>query len=201
MRALLATRLPRARATQIAATIGQGMAILFGFLGLLGNPMLLFIALFVWIGAAQEAGAVEMKSVLAGVPVRRAMITDFRVLTPASTLQEAVDLVLTGSQQDFPVVEEGRVIGILARSRLVSALSQHDRSTPVAVVMHRDFPTVDASAMVEDTLGPLNTNGHMLPVLERGTLVGLLTLENIAELIMIEKAAGVRRPGAQEVSG
>ena len=194
LRALLATRLPHARATQLAATVGQGMAILFGFFGLLGNPMLLFIAFFVWIGAAQEAGVVEMKTVLAGIPVSRAMITDFRVLAPASTLQDAVDLVLTGSQQDFPVVDGGQVTGILARARLVSALSQHDRATPVDVVMHRSFPTADASEMLEDALERLSANGHLLPVLDRGTLVGLLTRENVAEMIMIEKAAGMRRP-------
>jgi Zn-dependent protease/predicted transcriptional regulator len=196
LRALLATRLPHVRATQIAATIGQGMAILFGFLGLLGNPMLLFIALFVWIGAAQEAGVVEMKTVLAGIPVRRAMITDFRVLAPANTLQDAVDLVLTGSQQDFPVVDQGHVTGILARARLVTALSQHDRATPVDVVMQRVFPTADASEMLEDALERLTASGHLLPVLERGALVGMLTRENVAEMIMIEKAAGMRADAA-----
>jgi Zn-dependent protease/predicted transcriptional regulator len=197
LRALLATRLPHARATQIAATVGQGMAILFGFLGLLGNPMLLFIALFVWIGAAQEAGMVQLKTVLAGIPVRRAMITDFRSLAPASTLQDAVDLVLTGSQQDFPVVDQdssGSVTGVLARARLVAALSQHDRATRVDVVMDRTFPTVEAAEMLEDALERLNASGHLLPVLDRGTLVGLLTRENVAEMIMIEKAAGMRRP-------
>ena len=194
LRALLATRLPHARATQLAATVGQGMAIVFGFLGLLGNPMLLFIALFVWIGAAQEAGVVEMRTVLAGIPIRHAMITDFRVLDPASTLQDAVDLVLTGSQQDFPVVDQGQVTGILARARLVAALSQHDRATPIDVVMHREFPTADVSEMLEDALERLHATGHLLPVLDRGTLVGLLTRENVAEVIMIEKAAGMRRP-------
>jgi Zn-dependent protease len=197
LRALLAARLPYERATQIAATIGQGMAILFGLVGLLGNPMLVFIALFVWIGAAQEAGAADMKSVLAGIPVRRAMITDFRVLAPTSTLQDAVDLVLTGSQQDFPVVDRGVVTGILVRSRLVSALSGHARLTPVGDVMHRTFPTADASEMVEDALERLNSGGHLLPVLEHGALVGLLTTENVAEMIMIEKAAGHRRPAAR----
>jgi len=194
LRALLATRLPHARATQLAATVGQGMAILFGFLGLLGNPMLLFIALFVWIGAAQEAGVVQLKTVLAGIPVRRAMITDFRILAPASTLQDAVDLVLTGSQQDFPVVDQDRVTGVLSRARLVAALSQHDRATPVEVVMDRTFPTAEAAEMLEDALERLNASGHLLPVLDRGTLVGLLTRENIGEMIMIEKATGLRRP-------
>ena len=78
-----------------AALIGQGMAILFGFIGLQGNPMLIFIALFVWIGAGQEASMVQMKSALAGIPVRRAMLTHFRTLTPANTLGDAADLVLT----------------------------------------------------------------------------------------------------------
>jgi Zn-dependent protease len=78
LRALLAMRLEYTRATQIAASLGQAIALLFGFLGLLINPFLLFIALFVWIGAAQEASLVQMKSALAGIPVRRAMVTDFR---------------------------------------------------------------------------------------------------------------------------
>ena len=57
LRALLALRLPFVRATRIAARIGQGMAVLFGLLGLFGNPMLLLVAVFVWLGAAQEGAA------------------------------------------------------------------------------------------------------------------------------------------------
>ena len=77
LRALLATRLEYTRATSIAATIGQLVAFAFGFIGLFGgNPVLLFIAFFVWIGAAQEASMVQMKSSLSGIPVSRAMITD-----------------------------------------------------------------------------------------------------------------------------
>src|SRR4029434_6543790 len=82
LRALLATRLSYVRATRIAATAGQGMALLFRLVGLMANPLLLFIALFVWIGASQEAAVVEMGSSLAGVPVRSAMLTEFRVLHP-----------------------------------------------------------------------------------------------------------------------
>ena len=82
LRALLATRMEYTRATQRAAMIGQGMAIFFGFVGLQGNPMLIFIALFVWIGAGQEASMAQMKSSLAGIPVRQAMLTHFRTLTP-----------------------------------------------------------------------------------------------------------------------
>ena len=68
LRALLATRIPYTRATEIAASLGQAMALLFGFLGFFTNPFLLFIAFFVWIGAAQESSMVQMKSALEAYP-------------------------------------------------------------------------------------------------------------------------------------
>ena len=123
LRSLLAMRLEYARATRIAARIGQGMAALFGFAGLFGNPMLLLIALFVWIGAGQEAAAVEMKSSFSGVRVREAMLTDFQTLSPTETVAEAARLLLAGSQQDFPVVENGRVVGVLTHVRLFGSLA------------------------------------------------------------------------------
>jgi CBS domain-containing protein len=113
LRSLLAMRLPHARATGIAAAIGKGMAVLFGFVGLFFNPILLLIALFVWIGATQEAAAAQMKSSFAGAVVRDAMLTDFRVLSPQDSLANATKLILAGSQTDFPVVSAGRVVGIL----------------------------------------------------------------------------------------
>ena len=110
LRALLASRMEYARATQIAAVVGQGLAFVFGFIGLFTNPMLLFIALFVWIGAAQEAAAVEMKAGLAGYLVRDAMQTDFRTLSTQNSVGDARRLLLAGSQQDFAVVEHGQVV-------------------------------------------------------------------------------------------
>ena len=189
LRALLATRMEYTRATQRAALIGQGMAIFLGFLGLLGNPMLIFIALFVWIGAGQEASMVQMKSALAGIPVRRAMLTDFRSLAPGSTLGDAVDLVLAGSQQDFPVIEDGRFEGILTRGDLLAALSRNGRGTRVAEVMKRECATADASEMLEAVLARLQGRDcRTMPVTERGALIGLVTMDNVGEFLMIQAA-------------
>lgn len=202
LRALLATRIAYTRATRIAASIGQGMAILFGFVGLLGNPFLLFIAFFVWIGASQEARSVETKAALAGVPVERAMQTHYRTLTPSSSLQEAVDLVLTGSQQDFPVVRDGLVEGMLTRSDLVAALERHGRQAPVGEVMRRSFEVADAGEMLEVALARLQASGcHTLPVTHRGRLAGLVTMDNIGELLMIQAAEekAARVPGRMRV--
>ena len=189
LRALLATRMEYTRATQLAAVAGQGMAILFAFWGLRGNPMLLFIAFFVWIGAGQEASMVQMKSALAGIPLRRAMLTEYRTLTPADTLGDAVDLLLTGSQQDFPVVEGGRVDGILTRSDLVKALEQRGRNASVTEIMKRDCPTADASEMLETVLARLRGRDcRMVPVLENGALIGLVTMDNVGEFLMVQAA-------------
>jgi CBS domain-containing protein len=199
LRALLATRMEYTRATQRAAFIGQGLAILFAFLGLLGNPMLIFIALFVWIGAGQEASMALMKSALAGIPVRRAMLTDFRTLTPSSTLGDAVDLVLAGSQQDFPVVTNGRIEGILTRSDLLAALGRSGRTAAVATTMRRDCPTADASEMLESVLAGLQGRDcHTMPVTERGALVGLVTMDNVGEFLMVQAAERKSPPGRVE---
>ena len=188
LRAFLATRMEYTRATQRAATVGQGMAILFGLIGLQGNPILIFIALFVWIGAGQEASGVLMKSALAGIPLRRAMLTHFRTLTPTSTLGEAVELLLNGSQQDFPVVAHGRFEGMLTRSDLVKALPQRGRSSLVADSM-RECPTAQASEMLETVLGRLQGQDcHTIPVLEDGALIGLVTMDNVGEFVMIHAA-------------
>ena len=189
LRALLATRMEYTRATQRAALIGQGMAILFGFIGLQGNPILIFIALFVWIGAGQEASMVQMKSALAGIPVRRAMLTEFGTLTATNTLGDAADLVLMGSQQDFPVVGDGRVAGILTRSDLLQALTRSGRNASVGENMRRECATADASEMLEAVLARLQGHDcHTVPITERGALIGLVTMDNVGEFLMIQAA-------------
>jgi Zn-dependent protease/predicted transcriptional regulator len=194
LRALLALRLDYVQATQIAAYIGQGIAFLFGFIGLFSNPFLIFIALFVWIGAAQEANMVQVRNSLGGIPVTRAMQTDYHILSPSDTLGRAVELILSGSQQDFPVVENGRVDGILDRDTLISALSKNGQSTAVAEVMHRNLPEIDSHDMVETALTRLQESGSKtLPVTHLGQLVGLITSENITEFLMIRSALKTAR--------
>jgi Zn-dependent protease/CBS domain-containing protein len=194
LRALLATRLEYARATQIAASIGQAMALLFAFLGFFGNPFLLFVALFVWIGAAQEASMVTMKAALGGIPVGRAMMTDFRTLQPVDTLQRAIELLLATPQQDFPVLEDGRVLGILTSRDLMVALQQRGPDALVGDVMRRDFLSLDMNEMLDSALARIHAADCCLtaPVIYRDALVGLLTSENVSEFVLIVSALGER---------
>jgi Zn-dependent protease/predicted transcriptional regulator len=190
LRALLAMRMDYVRATQVAAYIGQGMAFLLGFIGLFGNPFLLFIALFVWIGASQEAGAVQVKNSLGGIPVTRAMMTDFRTLSPGDTLARVVAYILAGSQHDFPVVDaNGRVAGVLERDSFMKALTEHGQSASVMNFIRSDLPEVDSHEMLEPVLTRLQEFGlKSLPVTHGGQLVGMITMENITEFLMIRSA-------------
>ena len=183
-------RMDYVKATQAAASIGQGMAFLFGLIGLFGNPTLLFIAFFVWIGASQEASMVQMKNSVSGIPVTRAMLTDFKSLSPRDTLAQAVALLLSGSQHDFPVVDaNGQVTGILERDRFMTALAQHGQSAAVMDFVRRDLPSVDLYEMVEMALMRLQEAGaKTLPVMHAGQFVGLITAENITEFLMIRSA-------------
>jgi Zn-dependent protease/CBS domain-containing protein len=193
LRALLATRLEYVRATQLAATLGQGIALLLGLIGLFADPLLVFVALFVWIGAAQEAGMVQTRLVLHGIPVATAMLTDFRTVSAQDSLARVVELLLSGSQQEFPVVDEGRVVGIITQRGLLRALSTQGTDAPVSGAMGRDFRVVEANELlgeVSERLAGLDV--HVAPVMRGGQLVGLLTMENLNEFLAIREALAAR---------
>jgi CBS domain-containing protein len=156
--------------------------------------MLLFIALFVYIGAAEEAAAVQITEMFRGVPVRQAMITHFNTLSPADPLSRAVECLLSGTQQDFPVMEtsplgETRLVGLLTRSDLMRALAQSGPEAPVAAVMHREVEIVRPNDRLETIFQSMQTHElPALPVMEDGRLVGLVNMENIGEFLMVRSA-------------
>lgn len=194
LRAYLAEHMDYAQATRIAAAVGQGMAFLFGFIGLVYNPMLLFVAFFVYVGASEEAAAVQTDLAFEGVSVRDAMITDFTVLAPDDPLAHAVQLLLTGSQQDFPVVTEGRVVGVLRRAALMAALAKGGLDTPVADAMEPTPVAVTPGECLRTALQRMDDESQTtLPVLERERLIGLVTLENLAEYLMVRTALTKRK--------
>jgi Zn-dependent protease/CBS domain-containing protein len=194
LRALLAMRMDYVRATQIAATIGQGMALLFGLVGLFGNATLLFIAFFIWIGASQESSATQMKNAISGIPVGRAMLTNYQSLSPRDPLSRMAQLLLAGSQHDFPVIEDNRVIGVVTRDDFLIGLTRHGQNVAVSTVMKRELPEIDSYEMVENALARIQESGvPALPVTHAGQLVGIITAENITEYLMIRSALQVSR--------
>ncbi len=191
LRALLAMRMEYTRATQVAAGLGQGIAFVFGFIGFFTNPLLLFIAFFVWIGAAQEASMVQMKSSLSGIPVRLAMLTDFKTLTVDDPLSKAVELILAGSQTDFPVLNGTETVGVLTKGDLLVALARQGQTARVGDIMQKEIQIVEAQEMLEGAFIRLqHCQCRTAPVVEHGRLVGILTMDNVGELVAIQAALG-----------
>ena len=190
LRALLALRLEYTRATQIAARIGQGLALVFGLVGLLWNPFLLFIAFFVWIGATQENAMVQMKGAMGGIPLQRVMQTDFEVLEADDQMLRAVQLTLDGSQKDFPVMSGGRLVGVLRQEDMLRGLHELGSDAKVSDAMEHNFLTAHVGEMVETVFKRLGEcRCRTLPVTDlRGELVGLVTMENMGEFLRIQGA-------------
>ncbi len=201
LRALLALRFNYVRATRAAAIIGQGLAFVFGLIGLFTNPMLVFIAFFVWAGAAQEANLVQMKSALDGILVTQAMESDFKTLNASDPLWRMAQLILAGSQRDFPVLENGRLVGLVSRGDFLQAINALGDQAPIAAIMRRDLPAVDSSDLIEIAVQRLqSTEAPSLPVVHAGSLVGIITQENIREFLQIRSALQRRPSPASRLS-
>ena len=192
LRAFLATRMDYARATHIAASIGQFCAFGFGFYGLVkDHPMLILVAVFVYFGAASEAAHAEMKAVSNGLRVNAAMVTHFQALPLSATLDGAIEALLRTSQHEFPIVDPaGTVRGLLTRDDLIVALRKTGPDTPVAEVMRVGIPCVHQSMHFDRAFAMMQENDcPALPVLDSaGQLVGLFTPENVGEMVMIQSA-------------
>ncbi len=194
-RALLGFFVEYDRATRWAASLGQGIAVTVGLWMLVSghfSPVLMLIAFFVFIAAGQEAVAVSQRQAFHGLRVQDAMITDFRTLPPAATLQDVVDLLLAGPQQDFPMVDpRGELLGIVTRQRLIGALSQHGSQHPAQDILEPCELRVPADMDLGEALSVLNaTPCPVVPVLDplTGHFIGFLTSENVGELLMIRLA-------------
>lgn len=195
LRALLARVLDEGTATALAARIGQVLAIGVGVFGLLrADLFLVLIALFVHQGAAQEAAAFQTKALITGHRVREAMLREFHTLTVGNTLREAADMLLAGSQHDFPVVHGRETVGLLARSDLLRGIASEGLDAYVAGAMQRDFAQVSPEDDLEMILPLIQESG---PILVMQTeefppgaapseqLVGMLTQENLYEFMLL----------------
>jgi Zn-dependent protease/CBS domain-containing protein len=187
LRALLAIKLGYVRATKVAAQIGQALAFVFGAVGLFYNPLLIFIALFVYFAASAEAHAAALRAMSQGVPVSSAMMTRFATLAPDTHIDEAVETLLSTSQSDFPVTDDGRLVGLLGRNDIVRALKQMGPDARVGQAMTTDIPVVDRASRLDEALRILqDRSAPAVGVVDGGgRLIGLITSETLGEMMLI----------------
>ena len=186
LRSILALRLDYAKATAWAVNIGQAMAWLLGLWGVLaGAWTLVIIAIFIYLGASQEGQMIEAKGVLGKLSVRQAMTGKFQMVSPDAPLSQVVDLILHSFQTDFPVVEEGRLVGFISEYDLVGALKTYGPEVAVKQVMKTDVLTADTDETLFEARQRMGqARLRSMPVLKEGRLEGMLTAQDVSEAFL-----------------
>ena len=195
LRALLARSRPYAEATRTAATVGKFMAVLIAVLAVLAfAPILLLVAMFVYVAAGAESRATVLRELLEGVTVRELMSTDVRTVTPETTVAEFLDRVLTERTTAYPVMERGTVTGVVTLDSIRSVPVDDRETTTVTDVMGSSPPTVAPDADAFDALSAMSaTAGDRVLVVEEGRFVGQLTTDDFMTAIEVLQGLGPRR--------
>ena len=195
LRAVLSRLKSEYEATRIATWSGRMLAISMGLYGFINMPMLAFVAFFIYLGAANEGAASRGRSLTQGIPVRSAMMTEYHTLAHGATIREAANLLLSTSQQDFPVVLGGQVLGLLGRNALLRGMAQEGPDSYIAGYMEREFPSVPPDRDLADVLPMMAHAGACVLVMEDDRLLGLLSSENLSQFLLL------RSVGLQPVEG
>jgi Zn-dependent protease/predicted transcriptional regulator len=189
LRAILALRIDYVRATSIAVFIGQAIAMLFIFYGIFFNLWLAFIGVFLYMGAGSEKQHVMLSSVLNRVTAGEVMSTDFRSLQPDEPLSKALEHIYHGCQDDFPVMDERGIIGVLTRDQILSTIHEKGNNVPVSEVMDRNFESVDPGTPLDEVYKRFQGgNKTATVVMQDGKLEGMLCLNGISRYLMIQSA-------------
>ncbi len=189
LRGILALKMEYTRATSVAVLVGQAVATLFIFYGIFFNWWLALIGVFIYIGAGSEKQHVMLRTVLHRVPAGEATTTDFRILKPDDPLSRALEHVHHGCQEDFPVIGNKGLEGILTRIDILSALHSKGTEVQVSNIMDRDFISVDSGMPLDETYHRL-LSGHKTTaaVFDHGQFKGMLCLESISRYFMFQNA-------------
>ena len=149
--------------------------------------------MFVYLGAAQEGAMARGRILTIGFPARAAMVTDFRTLEHGDTIRDAGDLLLATSQQDFPVMHGGSVVGLLTRSALIRAMLSQGPDAYVAGAMDRNFVRIPPDMDLSEAFA--KTSGSCALVMEGEHLLGMLTAENLSEFLLLRQISLIQGRG------
>lgn len=188
LRALLSFKMDRVRATEIAANLGQVIAVLFFVIGLTGNIILVFIGVFVFFGASGEYMMVRQMSMLKGHRVREAMMSVYTVFKPSDTLEQVGRILLSGTEKHFVVTgNEDEVLGVLYKKKLMEAFQSRQKNLLVQDVMDRNYKQVGPLEELSEIYRTVQASPYnFFPVVENGKLAGVIDMENINEFMMIQ---------------
>jgi Zn-dependent protease len=185
LRAVLTRLKSEYEATRIATWSGRMLAISMGLYGIVNLPMLTIVAFFIYLGAANEGAASRGRSLTQGIPVRAAMMTEYHTLAHGATIREAANLLLSTSQQDFPIVLGGQVLGLLGRNALLRGMAQAGPDAYIAGHMEREYLSVPPDRDLAEVLPLMANSGACVLVMENEQLVGLLSSDNLSQFLLL----------------
>ncbi len=189
LRALLAMKLGRVKATQIAAGIGKLLALGFIVMGFYSNPFLIFIGLFVILGANAEEQMVMTQSLIIELTAKNAMMTNFISLEKEEPISKAIELLLAGQAKSFLVTDQGVPYGIIDRDDIIRGVKEFNENQSVEHIAQKELIYVNsATPLIEVFMEFRKTRTPLILVKDSDQLVGMIDTDNIAELIMIQSA-------------
>ncbi|MCP4538405.1 MAG: site-2 protease family protein [Chloroflexi bacterium] len=195
LRALLASRTNELSATRIAMRIGQGMAVLLGFLGLFTGAMnLVLIAMFIFTGARMEWRGKQLRMSMQQVPASAALVYGGATLSPNDRLARAIDITLRNGQTDFAAFDRGYLVGMLTREDTAEGFQRYGANVLVQRVMRTDFPMAQTSDTLLDLQRKMEASGSpIISVTEGGRFLGLATLESVRKALQMFLQWGQKR--------
>lgn len=197
LRAFLALRMDHVKATQIAANIGRGLALIMGIYGIFTNPWLAMIAVFVWTGAGTEAKSVALKANLSGLVVRDALISQFYQVEANQPLSDVFQLLMKTGQQFVPVTSNGRFLGIIQRNDLVKALERLGDRAPAYAAIGVELQGLHPEMPLSEVLEKFSVS-RIQPVIENDQLIGLVTPESVQQCMWLHQRMNDAKPHPSE---
>lgn len=186
LRSILARKLSYQKATRIAVAFGHLFALIFAFTALISQPpnfLLLLIALFIFVAASQEETVANIKTTLEKIKVTDIMTENFYTVSAYATIAEVLNLILHTHQEDFPVVEENRIVGFLPRNKIIIALHNKELERKVEELMLKEHPYLKPEELLSSAYNKMESS-HLkaLPIIKDGYLKGIVTLEDISRI-------------------
>jgi Zn-dependent protease len=189
LRALLAMKMERHIATNVAAKIGQVLALGFIFLGFFGNPFLIFIGLFIILGAQGEAHMTKAEFMMKGILVRDILMKNYETIEESNTIETAVNKLLNGQCKNFVVMANQLPIATLGRDEIIKALSESGKQTLLLSVADKNPIRLNVNQSLEEVYPTMIAGKNSMAfVYDNQQFIGVLDLENILEFIMVKEA-------------
>ena len=195
LRALLAARLGYARGTKAAAATGQLLAVLMGLFGIAsGNFILTLIAIFVFLGAGAEAAGARLRGASLGALASDIMITRFETLRTDEPIERAGQALIHTHQREFIIVDAlGGLQGVLTKDQIATAIRNGPPDAAIGGVMGREVPVVSPLHLADHVMQLLQGGATAVAVVDGGELVGMITLDNVLEYILLADSRRARR--------